>query len=69
MIVFWDVVLCSLAIDLMMEAVSTSETLINFYQTTRRQHPKRKSPYPLLFVTAVNVAKFSQNLLAAINKV
>jgi hypothetical protein len=30
--VFWDVALCSL----MMEAVSTSETLVSFYQTKPR---------------------------------
>jgi hypothetical protein len=49
MAVFWDVAPCSLveiyqrfrghrsrAIALMMEAASTSETLVNFYQTTRR---------------------------------
>jgi hypothetical protein len=40
MIVFWDVVQCSLvevrAIALMMEAASTSQTSVNFYQTTRR---------------------------------
>jgi hypothetical protein len=46
MIVFWDVVPCSLAevnrrfrgavIALMMKAASTSEMSANFYQTTRR---------------------------------
>jgi hypothetical protein len=51
MIVFWDVVSCSLvevpkvlaasiirAIALLMEAVSTSETSVNFYQTTRHNN-------------------------------
>jgi hypothetical protein len=39
--VFWDVALCSLAmIALMMEAASTSETSVNFYQTTRRNIPE-----------------------------
>jgi hypothetical protein len=33
--VFWVV-----AIALMMEAVSTSEMLVNFYQTTRRKNPE-----------------------------
>jgi hypothetical protein len=33
MIVFW-------AIALMMEAASASETLVNFYQTTRRNNPE-----------------------------
>jgi hypothetical protein len=38
MTVFWDVRPCSLieVIVLMMETVSTSETSVNFYQTTRR---------------------------------
>jgi hypothetical protein len=29
-----------LLIALMMEAASTSETLVNFYQTTRRNNPE-----------------------------
>jgi hypothetical protein len=37
--VFWDVASCSL-IAVMMEAVSTSETLINFYKTARCNVPK-----------------------------
>jgi hypothetical protein len=52
MTVFWDVAPCSLAevyslfrgvfdeIALMMEAVRTSETSANFYQTTRRNIPE-----------------------------
>jgi hypothetical protein len=46
MIVFWDVALCSLIeidqhfIALMMEAVSTSEMLVNFYQTTQCNIPE-----------------------------
>jgi hypothetical protein len=41
MAVFWVVAPCSLVevyqlIALMMEAARTSETLVNFYQTTRR---------------------------------
>jgi hypothetical protein len=49
MAVFCVVVLCSLvgvcqrfrgAIALMMEAASTSETLVNFYQTTRHNNPE-----------------------------
>jgi hypothetical protein len=31
---------CLLFIALMMEAARTSETLVNFYQTTRRYNPK-----------------------------
>jgi hypothetical protein len=52
MAVFWVVAPCSLAEDLlssssgqcaialMMETASTSETLVNFYQTTRRYNPE-----------------------------
>jgi hypothetical protein len=36
MAVFWVVAPGSLAIALVMEAARTSETLVNFYQTTRR---------------------------------
>jgi hypothetical protein len=38
--VFWVVAPCSLAIALMMEAARTSETLVNFYQTTRSYNPE-----------------------------
>jgi hypothetical protein len=45
--VFWVVAPCSLLevlaasiIRLMMEAARTSETLVNFYQTTRRYNPE-----------------------------
>jgi hypothetical protein len=42
MAVFWVVPasIISSMIALMMEAASTSETLINFYQTTRRNNPE-----------------------------
>jgi hypothetical protein len=40
MVVFWVVAPSSLAIALMMEAARTSETLVNFYQTTRRYNPE-----------------------------
>jgi hypothetical protein len=42
MAVFWVVAQCSLveAIALMMEAARTSETLVNFYHTTRRYNPE-----------------------------
>jgi ribosomal protein L33 len=36
-------VLTASIITLMMEAASTSETLVNFYQTTRRNNPESKS--------------------------
>jgi hypothetical protein len=39
MAVFWVVAPCR-AIALMMEATRTSETLVNFYQTTRRYNPE-----------------------------
>jgi hypothetical protein len=39
-LVFWVVAPCSLAIALMMEAASTSETSANFNQTTRRSNPE-----------------------------
>jgi hypothetical protein len=38
--VLWIVVMCSLVVALMMEVARTSETLINFYQTTRRYNPE-----------------------------
>jgi hypothetical protein len=49
--VFWDVAPFSLAvacrrfglIALMMEAASTSETSVNFYQTTRRNNHRREN--------------------------
>jgi hypothetical protein len=42
MAVFWDVVPCSLVevITLMIEAASTSEMSVNFYQTTWRKNPE-----------------------------
>jgi hypothetical protein len=40
MTVSWDVTPCILVIALMMEAASTFETSVNFYQTTRRNNPE-----------------------------
>jgi hypothetical protein len=42
MTVFWVIASCFLVevIALMMEAASTSETSVNFYQTTRRNNPE-----------------------------
>jgi hypothetical protein len=40
MAIFWVLAPCSLAIALMMEAASTSETLVNFYQTSRCNSPE-----------------------------
>jgi hypothetical protein len=40
MAVFWVVAPCSVGDALMMEAARTSETLVNFYQTTRRYKPE-----------------------------
>jgi hypothetical protein len=39
MTAFWDVTPCSLEVALM-EAVPTSETSVNFYETTRRNIPQ-----------------------------
>jgi hypothetical protein len=39
-VVFWDVSSIIRAIALMMVAASTSETSVNFYQTTRRSNPE-----------------------------
>jgi 16S rRNA C1402 (ribose-2'-O) methylase RsmI len=40
MAVFWVVAPMRALIALMMEAARTSETLVSFYQTTRRYNPK-----------------------------
>jgi hypothetical protein len=40
MAVFWVVAPCGSLIALMMESSSTSETSVNFYQTTRRDNPE-----------------------------
>jgi hypothetical protein len=59
MAVFWVV-----EIALMMEAVSTSETSVNFYQTTRRNNPEDSHPRPshcpllstvMIFINDINV--------------
>jgi hypothetical protein len=44
MAVFWvvEVLAASIIIALMMAAARTSETLVNFYQTTRRYNPEDK---------------------------
>jgi hypothetical protein len=54
MAVFWDVAPCSLVVygrfrALKMEAVSTSETSVKFYQTTRRNIPEEAICKFLLF--------------------
>jgi hypothetical protein len=36
----WSFHTCGLLVALMMEAASTSETLVNFYQTTWRYNPE-----------------------------
>jgi hypothetical protein len=45
--VFWAVAI----IALMMEAARTSETLVNFYQTTRRYNPEKKAIFTPIFVS------------------
>jgi hypothetical protein len=54
MAVFWIVALCSLVevyrrFRVMMEAASTSEMLVNFYQTTWRCNPEDSHLYYLGF--------------------
>jgi hypothetical protein len=44
MTVFWDVALCR-AIALMMEAVRTSESSVNFYETIRHNIPEDSHLY------------------------
>jgi hypothetical protein len=39
-----------MTIALMMEAASTSETSVNFYQTTRRNNPERQSSSTMISV-------------------
>jgi hypothetical protein len=52
MAVFWVV------IDLMMEATRTSETLVNFYQTTRRYNPE-DSHLPIFYLFVVYLLTLS----------
>jgi hypothetical protein len=40
MAVFWVIAPCSVSVALMVERASTSETSVNFYQTTRRKNPE-----------------------------
>jgi hypothetical protein len=47
----WVVAPCSLAIALMMEAARTSETLVNFYQTTRRYNPEDNHLLSLVYIS------------------
>jgi hypothetical protein len=42
MAVFW---VAAMIIALMMEAINTSETSVNFYQTTRRNNPEDSHLY------------------------
>jgi hypothetical protein len=50
--VFWDVTASIVgAIALMMETVNTTETSVNFYQTTRRSIQKS----PILMLVAVRI--------------
>jgi hypothetical protein len=53
---------CAVTIALMMEAASTSETSVNFYQTTQRNNPEDSHPYKDLF------AKYSLNTQYSFDK-
>jgi hypothetical protein len=51
MAVFWVVASCSLAIALMMEPARTTETLVTFYQTTRRYNPEDNHLLSLVYIS------------------
>jgi hypothetical protein len=52
MAVFWDVAACSrVDIAVMMEAVSTSETSVNIYQTSRCYNPEDSNLHKMLLVS------------------
>jgi hypothetical protein len=58
MTVFWVVALCRLvAITLMMEAVRTSEMLVNLYQSTWRYNPEDGHLHYLLIVMKLTTRK------------
>jgi hypothetical protein len=65
MAVFWVVAPCSLVevhrrtllIALMMEAASTTETSVNFYQTTRRYNPEASHLHILFALEPSSVPK------------
>jgi hypothetical protein len=58
MALFWDVAPCSLVIAVLMVAVSTSETSVNFYQTTRRNNPDDKLGFEVLTAVSTKMAVF-----------
>jgi hypothetical protein len=58
MAVFWVVAPCSRDIALMMEAARTSETLVNFYQTTRRYNPEDSHLHTSFLIMANNCKLF-----------
>jgi hypothetical protein len=76
MAVFWVVAPCSLVDGwrmMMMEAARTSETLVNFYQTTRHYNPgdnhlrtHRRQNLKLYNVIMANLVLRSQIILLAI---
>jgi hypothetical protein len=65
MAVFWVVAPCSLV--LMMEAARTSETLVNFYQTTRSYNPE--DSHLLMVFWVVKPCRISEVYAAPIFKI
>jgi hypothetical protein len=60
MAVFWVVALCSDKIALMMEAARTSETLVNWYQTTQRYNAEDSHLRIIFLLIAKNSPPFME---------
>jgi hypothetical protein len=61
MTIFWDVAITAL----MMDALSTSETSVNFYQTTRRNIPE-EGTFILATLTTRNIIYITHVTLSLI---